>query len=69
MKLTRRQFVKGITSTGVFVFGSRLIGAKQIYSNIEKSRIFKVEPCPVHDGQLRHKGVDTLLELLAIKPR
>ncbi|MBN1223333.1 MAG: DUF362 domain-containing protein, partial [Candidatus Aminicenantes bacterium] len=30
-----------------------------------KSRIFRVDECPVHDGQLRHHGLDTLLDLQA----
>ena len=30
-----------------------------------KSAVFRVNRCPVHDGQLRHTGVDSLLHLLA----
>jgi hypothetical protein len=31
----------------------------------EKSQVFRVNGCPVHDGQLRHVGVDTMLHLLS----
>ena len=49
----------------MLVCGSRWFGADYAFSNNEKSQIFKVQPCPMHDGQLRHRGVDMLLELLA----
>ena len=31
-----------------------------------KSEVFRVNGCPVHDGQLRHVGVDALLHLLSV---
>ena len=65
MKLTRRQFIKGVASTGVFVCGSSWFLSKYAFSSNGKSRIFKVERCPVHDGELRHEGVDALFDLLA----
>jgi hypothetical protein len=64
-KITRRKFIKGVASTGTLVYVSGLVGAKQTFSNGSKSRIFRVELCPVHDSQLRHQGLDTLLDLLA----
>jgi hypothetical protein len=30
-----------------------------------KSRVFRVNGCPVHDGQLRHVGMDAMLHLLS----
>jgi hypothetical protein len=33
MKVTRRQFIKGVASAGVFVCGSRWFGAKYAFSN------------------------------------
>jgi len=30
-----------------------------------KSQVFRVNGCPVHDGQLRHSGIDALLHLLS----
>ncbi len=65
MKITRRGFIKGVTSTGALVYVSGLVGAKQTFSQGDKSRIFRVERCPAHDGQLRHQGLDTLLDLLS----
>jgi len=64
-KVTRREFIKGVASTGALVYVSGLAGVKQTFSDGNKSRIFRVELCPVHDGQLRHRGLDTLLNLLA----
>ena len=65
MKVSRRQFIKGVASAGVFVCGSRWFGAEYAFSNNGKSRVFKVGACPVHDGQMRHRGLDALLDLLA----
>ena len=65
MKVNRRQFIKGLASAGMLVCGSRWFGADSVFSSIEKSQIFKVQSCPIHDGQLRHRGVDVLLDLLA----
>jgi len=30
-----------------------------------KSQVFRVDNCPIHDGQLRHVGVDSMLHLLS----
>jgi hypothetical protein len=65
MKVTRRQFIKGVASAGAFVWGVRWAGVHNAFSANGKSRIFKVEDCPVHDGELRHLGLDALLALLA----
>ena len=65
MRVNRRQFIKGLASAGMLVYGSRWFGADFAFSSDEKSQIFKVHSCPIHDGQLRHQGVDVLLELLA----
>jgi uncharacterized protein (DUF362 family) len=64
-EITRRQFIKGIAATGASLYTSRLIGPKKAFSDGEKSQIFRVPECPIHDGELRHEGVDTLLDLLA----
>lgn len=32
----------------------------------DRSQVFRVNECPIHDGQLRHVGVDTLLYLLSV---
>jgi uncharacterized protein (DUF362 family) len=64
-EITRRQFIKGIAATGASLYASRLVGAKKAFSIGDKSRIFGVGECPVHDGESRHEGLDTLLDLLA----
>ena len=65
MKLTRRQLIKGFVSAGMYVCGSSLFGVKHAFSNNGESRVFKIEGCPVHDGHLRHEGLDGLFDLLA----
>ncbi len=65
MKVTRRDFIKGVAAASALTCASNWIGAKNVFSNDPKSRIFRVYECPVHDGQMRHKGLDTLLDLLA----
>jgi hypothetical protein len=62
---TRREFIKGVTTAGVLASLSGAIGPRSAFSQGGKSRIFRVDQCPVHDGQLRHVGLDTLLDLLA----
>lgn len=65
MNITRRDFIKGVAAAGALTCASKWIGAKHVLSEDPKSRIFRVYECPVHDGQMRHKGLDTLLDLLA----
>jgi uncharacterized protein (DUF362 family) len=65
MNVTRRDFIKGVAAAGALTCASKWIGAKHVFPDIPKSRIFRVYECPVHDGQMRHKGLDTLLDLLA----
>ena len=65
MKVNRREFLKGLASAGMLVYGSRWFGADCAFSSNEKSQIFEVQACPIHDGRLRHQGVDVLLDLLA----
>jgi hypothetical protein len=63
--VTRREFIKGVTATGVLASLSGAIGPRHALSQGGKSRIFRIDQCPVHDGQLRHVGLDTLLDLFA----
>jgi len=65
LRITRRKFIRRLVAAGTLICTSGLAGVKQIFSNKDESRIFKVENCPVHDGQLRHQGLDALLGLLA----
>jgi uncharacterized protein (DUF362 family) len=64
-KITRREFIRDVTATGAFVLGGGLAGIKKAFSNGNMSRIFQVTDCPVPNGQLRHLGLETLLDLLA----
>ncbi len=64
-KVTRREFIKGVASTGALVCVSGLARVKQTLANGDKSRVFHVGECPIHDGQLRHRGLDAMLDLLA----
>jgi hypothetical protein len=66
-KITRRDFIKGVSATGAMAYISGLSHVKQTFANLDKSLLFCVEDCPVHDGKLRHFGVDILLDLLATK--
>jgi len=61
--VTRREFIKGVTATGLLASLSGTINPQHALSQGDKSRIFHVYQCPVHDGQLRHVGLDTLLNL------
>ncbi len=63
--ITRRDFLKGVAATGVFAYAKSLAGAKKAFANGDPARIFKVDRCLIHDGQLRHQGLDVLLDLLA----
>jgi len=64
-KITRRNFVKGVAATGAFVCTSGFFSPRQCLTQTNKSRVFRINHCPVHDGELRHEGLDTLLDLLA----
>ncbi len=63
--VTRREFIKGVTATGVLASLGGAIGARHGLSQGDKSRVFRVYQCPIHDHQLRHVGLDTLLDLFA----
>jgi len=68
--MTRRDFVKGVAAAGAFVYAGGFLSARQFFSQADKSRVFRVDHCPVDDWQpatnapLRHQGLDTLLNLL-----
>ena len=64
-KITRRNFVKGVAAAGAFVYAGGFLDPRQCLSQTNKSRVFRVDHCPVHDGELRHEGLDTLLDLFA----
>ena len=59
-KLSRRQFLKGVAGTAAAAY---IVGQNPAGNG--KSKIFRVDQCPLHDGQLRHVGVDNLLSLMS----
>ena len=63
--LTRRQFIQSVFANGAFLYLSGLIGFKKAFSSQSRSQVFQVIECPIHDGELRHQGLDILLDLLA----
>jgi hypothetical protein len=65
MKVSRREFIKGVAAAGAITCAGKWVGVDNVFSDGHKSQIFRVYGCPVHDGQLRHQGLDTLLDLLA----
>jgi Domain of unknown function (DUF362) len=65
IKVTRRDFIKGIGATGALLSVGGLALTHSGCAPAGTSRVFQVEGCPQHDGQLRHVGVDTMLDLLS----
>ncbi|MGD9345654.1 MAG: DUF362 domain-containing protein [Candidatus Aminicenantes bacterium] len=65
MKFTRREFLKGIATTGAGICIGGLANPRKGLANGTNAQVFKVEECPVHDNQRRHHGLDTLLDLYA----
>ena len=63
-KVSRRDFIKGVALTGAATCVSG-VGTTSHAQVTTKSQVFKVENCPVHDGALRHVGLDCLLNLLS----
>lgn len=66
-KLSRRSFI-GTTAAGSVAIP--LLGALGVDNALaadagSKSQVFRVNGCPVHDGQVRHVGMDALLHLLS----
>lgn len=65
MTFSRRQFIKGVAAAGALACAGGLISGRRAFSAGDKSRIFRVDDCPVPDGRLEHQGLDALLDLLA----
>ena len=66
-KLSRRSFIRttAVGAVALPFLGSLTINDAFGQSASTKSPVFRVDNCPVHDGQLRHVGVDALLQLLS----
>ncbi|HUA68762.1 MAG TPA: hypothetical protein VMA13_09465, partial [Candidatus Saccharimonadales bacterium] len=66
-KISRRKFITTTATSAVALpfLGNLAVNTAFGRSAEAKSAVFRVNDCPVHDGQLRHVGVDSLLHLLS----
>ena len=68
-KISRRKFIRttAISSVALPFLGVLGLKPRNILgqSAVIKSQVFRVNNCPVHDGNLRHVGVDSLMHLLS----
>ncbi|MBA7473194.1 hypothetical protein ES707_08529 [subsurface metagenome] len=64
-KLSRREFIKGITgaAAGACIGGTLETGKAS--AGKRKSKILRIDKCPVHDSKLRHIGLDSMLSLMS----
>jgi hypothetical protein len=65
--VSRRSFIR---TTAAGTAALPLMSALHLDAFVEsldpRSKVFRVDHCPVHDGQLRHAGVDALLHQLSL---
>lgn len=62
--ISRRSFIRGLAGAAAIpVFGG--MAFSRAWGQSMKSPVFRVNNCPIHDGQLRHVGMDALLHLLS----
>ncbi len=64
-EFTRRSFIKGVTATGALLSMGGLTLTESGCGPEGTSRVYRMENCPLHDGQLRHLGLDAMLGLLS----
>jgi len=66
-KISRRKFIKTSAAGAAALpfLGSFAANTAFGATADAPSQVFRVNHCPVHDGQLRHVGVDSLLHLLS----
>jgi len=66
-KLSRRDFIRtGVAGTVALPFFGGVLTDAFGQSAGARSPVFRVDDCPVHDGQVRHVGMDALLHLLSV---
>jgi uncharacterized protein (DUF362 family) len=63
--LSRRKFLKQISKALAATYLGSVAKPGLAFPGVDKSQVFLVKDCPVHDRQRRHVGLDTLLDLLA----
>jgi hypothetical protein len=66
-RLSRRQFLQATALSAMSIPGLDRLDPGRLFmeKSDRRSPVFRVDGCPVHDGQLRHVGVDAMLYLLA----
>jgi len=66
-RTSRRNFIRRSFAGAMALplLGRLAADAPSIENANVKSDVFRVNGCPIHDGQLRHVGVDALLQLLS----
>lgn len=62
---SRRKFLKSVAGAAALPLVAKLDAESAFAGTTEKSQVFKVNNCPVHDGERRHAGMDALLHLLS----
>ena len=62
-EISRRNFIHTTAASAAALPALSVTALAQ--SADSRSPVFRVNDCPIHDGQLRHVGVDTLLHLLS----
>jgi hypothetical protein len=67
-RTSRRNFIRNtITGTVALpLLGTLAVDDSQTETAGARSQVFRVNGCPVHDGNLRHVGVDALLHLVSV---
>ncbi|NIQ39591.1 MAG: DUF362 domain-containing protein [Proteobacteria bacterium] len=64
-EVTRRAFIKAAAATGAAAYIGGFLRPREASLQGEKSQVFGVYGCPIHDGELRHQGLDILFSLLS----
>jgi hypothetical protein len=62
---TRRDFIKSAGTAGALIAMGQIGRVGAGVGRRANSTLFRVESCPVHDNEMRHRGVDALFRLLA----
>lgn len=64
-RLTRRDFLKTAAASALAASAGGVLSLAPGCSTGDTAKIFRIGNCPIHDGQLRHAGLDALCALLA----
>ena len=66
-RLSRRSFIRTTMAGSIALPLIGGLGIEDAFgeSGDSRSKVFRVNNCPVHDGEIRHAGVDAMLHLLS----